>query len=502
MSTESPFGSISGNCLIGIYGSETDADNLVYEDNEIFTIDVPFDDDESEEDYDDLVEYTLEKPRMEDAVLKDYEETVVEANIQHNENLDSHSKKKPDKSKRQIPSHEDFTWRYVTIKEPEIVYDYELFKDEYDHQIEEIKKDQGSLNETEFISPPKDGYEEVKRYLVLNPPGLTVRRIIPKANVNATTVFEKETYKPSETEIYLYNNLWQTVYNLCLISDNRMPTDSYRVAPPFTTTDYRIYSKKDDCKIVQNLPKKRPDSRQYNEHRPIVMKTGVLNQAKGSAYVEYQKTKVICSVFDPREIPNKSEYSINGELYCEFKFAPFSTHKRHGYIRDAAEREYSVYLRKALEPAVMRHQFSNFQVDVYVLVLENDGSCLAAAITCANLALANACVPMHDLVTGVSLGLFKEYEVVDPTLTEEVICMSKPYVNLPDQGQGIITLGYMKTFQQITEIIQCGILQSASIERYLEKLITENEKIYELCRQCLVKNILKHIKEKSENDES
>lgn len=154
-----------------------------------------------------------------------------------------------------------------------------------------------------------------------------------------------------------------------------MPTDSYRVAPPFTTTDYRIYSKKDDCKIVQNLPKKRPDSRQYNEHRPIgmliiiysilcvliidivsltVMKTGVLNQAKGSAYVEYQKTKVICSVFDPREIPNKSEYSINGELYCEFKFAPFSTHKRHGYIRDAAEREYSVYLRKALEPAVMR----------------------------------------------------------------------------------------------------------------------------------------------------
>lgn len=61
---------------------------------------------------------------------------------------------------------------------------------------------------------PEDGYEEVKRYLVLNPPGLTVRRIVPKANVNATTVFEKETYKPSETEIYLYNNLWQTVYNV------------------------------------------------------------------------------------------------------------------------------------------------------------------------------------------------------------------------------------------------------------------------------------------------
>lgn len=88
------------------------------------------------------------------------------------------------------------------------------------------------------------------------------------------------------------------------------------------------------------------------------MKTGVLNQAKGSAYVEYQKTKVICSVFDPREIPNKNEYSINGELYCEFKFAPFSTEKRRGFVRDAQEREYSVYLRRALEPAVMRVRHS------------------------------------------------------------------------------------------------------------------------------------------------
>lgn len=62
----------------------------------------------------------------------------------------------------------------------------------------------------------------------------------------------------------------------------------------------------------------------------------------------------------------------------------------------------------------MQHQFSNFQVDVYVLVLENDGSCLAAAITCANLALANAGVPMHDLVTGVSLVnlLFYRYSTI------------------------------------------------------------------------------------------
>lgn len=158
------------------------------------------------------------------------------------------------------------------------------------------------------------------------------------------------------------------------------------------------------------------------------MKIGVVTQAKGSAYVEYNNTKVVCSVFDPREIPNRNEYSVNGELYCEFKFAPFGTMKRRAYVRDAEEKEYSINLRRALEPAVMRvsftffasrelecvrcvnlllfavqHTFPNFQVDIYVLVLENDGSPLAAAITCANLAIANASVPMYDLVTGVTM---------------------------------------------------------------------------------------------------
>lgn len=84
------------------------------------------------------------------------------------------------------------------------------------------------------------------------------------------------------------------------------------------------------------------------------MKTGVVSQAKGSAYLEMRNTKVVCSVFDPREIPNKSEFSVNGELYCEFKFATFSCKKRRNFIRDPEEKELSVSLKRALEPAVCR----------------------------------------------------------------------------------------------------------------------------------------------------
>lgn len=36
-----------------------------------------------------------------------------------------------------------------------------------------------------------------------------------------------------------------------------------------------------------------------------VLKLNVISKAKGSAYIEMGNTKVIVSVFDPREVPNK-----------------------------------------------------------------------------------------------------------------------------------------------------------------------------------------------------
>lgn len=52
---------------------------------------------------------------------------------------------------------------------------------------------------------------------------------------------------------------------------------------------------------------------------------------------------------------------------------------------------------------MFQHEFPNFQVDVYVMVLDNAGSSLAAAIMAASTALANAGVPMFGLVTASTI---------------------------------------------------------------------------------------------------
>lgn len=43
----------------------------------------------------------------------------------------------------------------------------------------------------------------------------------------------------------------------------------------------------------------------FLSYQILVLKLNVISKAKGSAYIEMGNTKVIVSVFDPREVANK-----------------------------------------------------------------------------------------------------------------------------------------------------------------------------------------------------
>jgi len=46
----------------------------------------------------------------------------------------------------------------------------------------------------------------------------------------------------------------------------------------------------------------RKDGRKVDELRPIFLRSGVVSQARGSAYIEMQKTKVTCAVYPCNEL--------------------------------------------------------------------------------------------------------------------------------------------------------------------------------------------------------
>ncbi|KAK2577485.1 hypothetical protein KPH14_003583 [Odynerus spinipes] len=277
-----------------------------------------------------------------------------------------------------------------------------------------------------------------------------------------------------------------------------MPIDQKRINGPEVSVPYDIYatfSFKEKC-IKKSNSSEREDGRAHNERRGVFLKTGIVSQAKGSAYIEMGDTKVVCSVFDPREIPNKNEYCTQGELFCEFKFAPFSCNKRKIHQQDAEEKEYSLILKRALEPAVCLNEFPNFQVDVYATVLDNGGSSLAAAITAASLALANAGVPMFGLVTASTVAVYNDMLLLDPTDREELCCTGNTIIS---GSHGIIMQASLPQHGQISEFFLVGSLNMKHVTNAIEMIKEANKDIYPLLQQCLVKSIFKAFKETSCN---
>lgn len=151
---------------------------------------------------------------------------------------------------------------------------------------------------------------------------------------------------------------------------------------------------------------KRLDGRGLEDMRPLRMEAGVLNDADGSALVEWGKNKVVCGVYGPREcIPRHDASPYRALVKCRYIMAPFSSREEHG--RSGPNRrsiELSKVIREVFENLILTEQFPRTQIDIYMEVLQSDGGTRTAAINAASVALANAGIPMRDMAAAVAVG--------------------------------------------------------------------------------------------------
>jgi len=225
------------------------------------------------------------------------------------------------------------------------------------------------------------------------------------------------------------------------------------------------------------------------------LKAGIISQAKGSAYIEMGKTKVICSVYGPREIAKRLDFRINGQIYCDFKFAPFACKLRKGFQQDSEERDLSQVLKQALEPAVCLHKFPKAQVDIFVVVLNNDGGAFSGAITAAGVALANAGIPMYDVLLGCSLHCNNDQLLLDPTGSEENELISSSSKDSSSRI-GNVTLGLMPSLQQVTSLIQDGAIEKTVAIQAIKSLIDHCHQLHPIVQQVLLKNWKREMRDK------
>ncbi|XP_045540312.1 uncharacterized protein LOC106718651 [Papilio machaon] len=280
-----------------------------------------------------------------------------------------------------------------------------------------------------------------------------------------------------------------------------MPLDYRRFNGPDDSVSYKRFTpdflKSYDELLCELLEKNNLKDEQSVDEAQRVCKffaeTDTISQAKGSAYVEIKNTKVVCSVFDPREIPHQNEFSHLGQIYCEVKFAPFScSSQRRPPAPDAEDKALSEALRQAIEPAVCRHLFPNYQIDVFVYIIENDGSCLAAAINAAGLALTDAAVPMYDLITASSMAILDDKMFVVPNEEEEELALKSP--ESKDINHGVMTLSMLSELSQITSFIQIGSLETDCVIKAMDILEKECKELVPNIQKIVVRNVIKNVK--------
>jgi exosome complex component RRP41 len=230
----------------------------------------------------------------------------------------------------------------------------------------------------------------------------------------------------------------------------------------------------------------RLDGRKPDELRPIKIEVGVLSNADGSAYIEQGKNKILAAVFGPREMhPKHLSLPDRMVLRCRYHMAPFSVQERKSPAPSRREVELSKVIRDSLEPSLFVEYYPRTGIDVFVEVLQADGGTRCASITAASLAIADAGIPMRDLVVACAAGKVDNTVVLDLMDTEDKV------------GVADVPVAFMPNLNAVTLLQMDGILTPEEFENAVNMAMEGCRKIYALQKEAL-KTKYMNVKEEVE----
>jgi exosome complex component RRP41 len=186
----------------------------------------------------------------------------------------------------------------------------------------------------------------------------------------------------------------------------------------------------------------RLDGRRPHEVRRMDCKLGMFSRVDGSAYLEQGNTKVIASVYGPREMKRRADaIHDRADVKCEFSRATFSTSERKYQSKNNRQsKEIQVLLKQTFEQAILTELFPRSQIHIFVQVLQSDGGEVCAAINAATLALINAGIPMHGFLCACSSGYVDGIPIVDMNYLEKAGAGPELVVAAyPDSDRVIVT---------------------------------------------------------------
>lgn len=151
---------------------------------------------------------------------------------------------------------------------------------------------------------------------------------------------------------------------------------------------------------VFEVPFKKDEAAPSVKLRPMFISQGMAAHASGSAYLEVGDIKLHATVHGPQQDRGDFNDSAKVEVNVNVEnFAGISA-------KDDVEQTTSDFIRSSITPIIALKQYpkSSFVISLNILSGVESGSQLAASINVVTMALVNAGVALHDMVTGVSVS--------------------------------------------------------------------------------------------------
>jgi exosome complex component RRP41 len=218
----------------------------------------------------------------------------------------------------------------------------------------------------------------------------------------------------------------------------------------------------------------RIDGRKVDELRPIRIEAGVLKSADGSAYVEIGKNKVLAAVYGPREChPRHMQNPAKAIVQCKYNMISFSVSDRKRPGPDRRSVEISKLISEAMEYVVFTENFPRTSIDVYIEVLQANAGTRCAGLTAASVALADAGIPMKDVVPAVAVGKVNDQVVLDLNKEED------------NFGQADLPIAIIPRTGEVLLMQMDGHMTQAEFDRGLEMGVRACSEIYRLQKDAL-----------------
>ncbi|SBT32268.1 hypothetical protein POVWA2_008660 [Plasmodium ovale wallikeri] len=204
---------------------------------------------------------------------------------------------------------------------------------------------------------------------------------------------------------------------------------------PLPHHNFRSKIEKVDEEFQKSGSFKRINNRRNNEIRDMFVKLGADGYSDASCFYSLGNTKILSLIYGPKPDSKNATYD-KGKVFLEVK----NLNMNITGTSDKTDEDIKNLLIECISSVILLDRYPQCSINIKCLIIQNDGGCLSAALTCISLSLIKAQIQMRDIIISININSIvcpntkRVFHLVDLDKLEEKYYGSKYEMN-------VITLG-------------------------------------------------------------